>query len=409
MRIRKTGKAAWIWMLSVVMAITCTACTQEQKKTESRVLRVWYCEDEMTDYLTLAAAEYEKQTGVRVECSRIDSKQYLEQIAGASLKEAEDVPDLYLLRNDELGRACMEGIAAPNRAEDYNSERYCDTALRAASYQDTLMAYPLYYNTACMLTNTDYFPEAPATMGAITSFSETAQIDENIQYILYWDVNDYLCNYPFIGKYIDIGGTNGDDAQSLSIVNEQTVQCLQSFQQMGQYFAIDSETIQTEDVPAALMEGRALCILADSSMVHEINWYVVNNGVEIPYHISPVPGITDELESCAGSYTELVVVNGLGMQQEASAELAEYLSDEFVGHLYDLSGHFAAKRDVSFENAELEELYRVYEQSEPFPKLLEAEDNKVWLEVLFANVWGGADIGQELQNYSDKMTARMNK
>lgn len=395
--------------LVVIVTISITACTSKKDASDTGTLRIWYCEDAMSEYLKQAAAEYEKKTGVHVECVKKDSAQYLEQVRDVSLNSEKELPDVYLLRNDELGKACMEGVAAPNRSAEDAEKIYCETALRAATYQSTLMAYPLYYNTVCFLTNTDYFQKPPATMGAVVAFSETEQINENIQYILYWDVNDYLCNYAFVGKYINAGGENGDDVQSLSVYNDQVLQCLQKFYEIGQYFAIDSETIRPEDVPQALMEGRALCILANSNMVHEINWYASNHNVQIPYHISPVPAITDELESGAGSYTELAVVNGLGLQQEKASQLAQFLTDGFVEHLYDTTGHFAAKKGVSYSNKELENLYDVYERSNAFPKLLESEDSRVWLEVMFSNIRSGSGIAQELQGYADKMAARMNK
>lgn len=400
-------------LLAAVMMLACAACSDGEKNSQlpkkDVTLTLWYTDESMAGYLEGAAEEYKKKSGVELHCEKVDSKQYLEQVYSASMDDEQETPDIYLLRNDLLGIACMQGTAQANLSDAYVEKNYCKTALGAATYQGRLMGYPLCYNTSCMIYNADCFGESPVTMGAITAYSENAQISENTQYILYWDVNDYLCNYSFVGNYLDIGGENGDDAGSISIVNDETVQCLQQFQGLGQYFAIDSAAINSNIVPGALMEGRTLCILADCDMAHVINYYADNNGAEVPYHISRVPDITDELKSRSGSYTELAVVNGLSRKQEEAAAFAEYLTSDYVNQMYELSGHFAAKRGVEYSNEELCKLYEIYEQSKQFPKMLGTEDNSLWLELLFANVWKGEDIAAQLQGYSDKITSRLNR
>lgn len=406
-------------LLAVILAASGVlfACGEKNGSTKGETLTLWYTEAEMNIYLEHAAEEYKKETGITVICQYRDSKNYMEDIHDTSLKEEKGAPDIYLLRHDKLGRACMQGIAATNVSDRYSKKNYCETALEAASYQGKLMAYPLYYNTACMIYNTDYFKEAPVTMGAITAFSETAEIGENVQSILYWDINDYFCNYPFVGAYLDIekAGAQEQEAndkkksQAVSIVSDKTAQCLQHFQALGQYFAIDSDSITKDDVPAALMEGRTLCILADSKMVHVVNWYAANYGVGAPYHISSIPDVSDDLKSCEGSYTELAVVNGMSLKQDLAADFAEFITYDYVQNLYGNAGRFSAKKEVTYDNQELAEMYEIYEQSQPFPKLIETEDMGVNLEVLFSNVWDGSDIATELKGFADKMELRLNK
>ncbi len=424
---RRTNSRMWLLLVSLLLFITgmLSVCGNASGSKDERDLTLWYTEEAMKSYLENAAKAYEKETGIAVKCLLRDSKDYMDDIHNRSLKEEKEAPDLYLLRHDRLGRACMQGNAATNVSDTYSKKNYCKTALEAASYQGKLMAYPLYYNTACMLYNTDYFKETPVTMGAITAFSETAEIGENVQNILYWDINDYFCNYPFIGAYVNIdeNSLSDDENQSentksdkkqfeqnnTSIVNDKTANCLQHFQDLGQYFAIDSESISREDVPAALMEGRTLCILANSDMVHVVNWYAANYGVGAPYQISTIPDVSDDLKSCEGSYTELVVVNGMSLKQDLAADFAEYITCDYVQNLYDKAGHFPAKAGITYENAELSEMYGIYEQSKPFPKLIETEDLGVSLEVLFSNVWEGSDIATELKSFAEKIELRLNK
>ena len=119
--------------------------------------------------------------------------------------------------------------------------------------------------------------------------------------------------------------------------------------------------------------------------------------------------LNEELKSCAGAYTELAVVNGLGFKQEQAAEFAQFLSYDYAEHLYETTGHFAARRDISYQKQELSEMYKIYEQSKQFPKLPETEDLNLNLNVLFANVRKGSDISAELQGFAGKMEIRMNK
>lgn len=412
-------KTVIVALLVLAIMVSTSGCGREAAKGESLIL--WYGQSELKDYLENAAIQYKRETGITVTCVYHDSQNYMEDIYFRSLEEKKDAPDVYLLRHDRLEQACMQGLAAANVSEIYSEKQYCETALESAAFQGKLMAYPFYFNTACMIYNTNYFAKAPATMGAITAFSETAEIGENVQNILYWDINDYFCNYPFIGAYLNIEanqasgekGTSDENKKSqmavTPVADEKTAECLQRFQNLGQYFAIDSESIRKEDVPAALMEERTLCILADSDMVHIVNWYASNYGVEIPYEISRIPDVSDELESCEGSYTELAVVNGMSLKQDLAADFAEFVTSDYVHNLYWLAGHFPAKAGMEYENEELYKLYEIYEQSQQFPQLLETEDLGVLLEVLFAKVWDGADIGNLLQSFTEKLEVRMNE
>lgn len=399
-------KTAAFLLFMVVSMVLCSGCGKQEKDRnvkEQQTLTLWYSQSNMKDYLEQAASAYKDKYQVTITCEYKENSSYLEELYQSSVQE-ENGPDLYLLRNDKLGRVCMEGLAAVNTSKKYDNKHYCDTALQAAEYQNSLMAYPLYFNTVCMLYHTEYFPAPPATMGAVTAFSEKTELGENTQYILYWDMNDYFCSYPFIGNYLNIGGNAGDDKSKVSIYNEQVICCLQQFQQLGQYFAVDGGQMQAEEALTAFAEGRALCILADSDMVHQMESYG-----ELQYQICAVPDLNEELKSCAGAYTELAVVNGLGFKQEQAAEFAQFLSYDYAEHLYETTGHFAARRDISYQKQELSEMYKIYEQSKQFPKLPETEDLNLNLNVLFANVRKGSDISAELQGFAGKMEIRMNK
>lgn len=402
--IRKKIRGAVGLLICCILSVgMLSACGSEKGETS---LLVWYDDENLTKYLEQSAKSYKKSTGVSIEYKLVEHTHYLEDIYNLGLKESKETPDIYLLRSDELGHACMQGIAATNLSSVYKEKNYCKTAIEAASYEGKLMAYPLCFQTTCMIYNGACFGETPATMGAITTYSETEAIAEN-QQILYWDIEDYKSNYAFVGEYMNLGGQTGDDANEISICNENTNTCLKGFYKFGQYFAVGSDAIKEEELPKAFMEGRAICVLTNSDVAQNIISYASGDAVAVIHKIGKVPALSDQLESSAGSYTDLFVVNALSSKMEQAHDFAKYLTYDNVDKLYETSGCFATKNSVAYEDEELSQLYEIYKQSEQFPQFPETQDLQVNLEVLFANVLKGADINKELRSLEDKILLRM--
>lgn len=393
-----------LFLCAATAAGMLTGCSSAEEKSES--LLIWYDDEKLTGYLEQSAHAYEQETGVRVTYELMEHTGYLDKIYELGINEEKETPDMYLLRSDELGCACMLGIAAHNTSGKYTEKNFCKTALDAASYQGNLMAYPLCFQTTCMIYNGACFQETPVTMGAITAYSETEAVAEN-QQILYWDIEDYKSNYAFVGNYMKIGGQTGDDGSEISICNKNTEACLKEFYKFGQYFAVGSDAMQEKELPKAFMEGRTICVLTNSDVVQDIVSYATEDAVAVVHKIGEVPALGDELLSCAGAYTKLLVVNALSAKVQQAHEFAGYLAYENADRMYETSGCFAARAGVTYEDDELSKLYEIYKHSQQFPQFPETQDLQVNLEILFSNVLDGNEIQKELNKLEEKIALRI--
>ena len=83
---------------------------------------------------------------------------------------------------------------------------------------------------------------------ALALSAETEEVSEAVEAVFKWDVNDIFYNYFFVGGYINIGGAAGDDPSQIDIYNSDAIRCMNIYQQLNQFFAIDAENITYDSV-----------------------------------------------------------------------------------------------------------------------------------------------------------------
>ena len=121
-------------------------------------LHFWYTDEGMTDYLnSVAVAFNETKEDVRVVPVLKSGSEYVEHINQASV-DNEELPDLYLIGNDSLEKAYLAGLAAEiEPGETMNmQDTYPETALKAITYKDKMVGYPLSYVTSSFVYNKTY-------------------------------------------------------------------------------------------------------------------------------------------------------------------------------------------------------------------------------------------------------------
>lgn len=78
----------------------------------------------------------------------------------------------------------------------------------------------------------------PSTIDDILSFADSYDAPEQVEAVFKWDVDDIFYNYFFVGNYIDVGGSSGDDTESIDIYNLDAVRCLMAYQDLNQFFPL---------------------------------------------------------------------------------------------------------------------------------------------------------------------------
>ncbi|MDE7224306.1 MAG: sugar ABC transporter substrate-binding protein, partial [Acetatifactor sp.] len=127
-------------------------------------IRFWYGDEALADYINSAAVAFGEEHNVRVLPYYMAENDYLEAINRASVDDTTGIaamPDAYLISHDTLEKAYLAGLAVPveDTAGVMNDAHFPKAALDAVTYQDKLVAYPLYYETSALLYNETYLYE----------------------------------------------------------------------------------------------------------------------------------------------------------------------------------------------------------------------------------------------------------
>lgn len=414
-------------------------------------LYFWYSDDSMTDFVSSAAVAFGQERGVRVIPQLVSGSEYLESINKASL-HSEQVPDAYLISNDSLEKAYLAGLAG--EVEDVrgvcNTEHLPQAALSAVTYQNKLVAYPFYYETSALVYNETYLEEwagqqarkelsgaesgeggddgsaevdetalaartaeylagaIPATVDDILHIGDTFDVPEGVEGIMKWDVSDIFYNYWIVGNYMIVGGDPGDDKTDININNEQTMQCLEVYKALNQFFYIESDTVTYDSVIQDFIDGKAVFTIATTDVVKKLEEAKANGSFAYDYGIAVMPQVSSELESRSLSVTNAVAVNGYSRQKELANEFAAFLTQDYTDTLYERTGKVSASLLANSDQGALQIFMEEYAGSVPLPKMIETSNFWIQLEILFSRVWQGEDVPALVQSLSDQIQIQVN-
>ena len=196
------------------------------------------------------------------------------------------------------------------------------------TYKDKLVAYPYYYKTSALLYNKTYLeawtaeqlqkvaegdgeeatddtgedaadnadatgeegdtgeieatedtltvtPEQleagiPANMDEMLAFADNYDAPENVEAVLRWDVSDIFYNYFFVGNYMVVGGECGDDETAVDINNEAVKQCLEVYQNLNQFFYIESDSVSYDSVVQDFIDGKIVFTIATTDVLAKL-------------------------------------------------------------------------------------------------------------------------------------------
>lgn len=435
---------------------------------QKETIRVWYGDEALSDYINSAAVAFGEANNVRIFPYYMAESDYLETINRATLGDLEGVlpmPDVYLISHDSLERAYLAGLAVPveDPAGVMNEDSFPKAALSAVSYHGKLVAYPLYYETSALLYNETYLYEwarqqagkadtegdaeseegefeeldelpdeenslvifdeetialrteqffdraIPTTVNDILQIADSFDPPETVEGIFSWDVSDIFYNYYFVGSCMNLGGEAGDDRNQIDIYNQDAIASLGVYQGLNQFFSIDSSTVTYESVLEDFLEGKLVYTIATTDAAAVLAAAKEEGSFVYDYGVALMPDPTAELEGRSMSVTSAVAVNGYSDHRELANAFATFLVDGYAENLYDLTGKASANRNVNQDNGALQIFLAEYEDSMPLPKLMEASNYWIQLEVLFARVWNGEDVSSLVQQLDQQMRTQLVK
>ncbi len=437
--------------------------TDETLFGHRETLYLWYADETLTDFLNSVAVSYsEYQDEVRVVPVYTQGLEYLETINQASL-QTEEVPDLYIVSNDSLEKAYLAGLASEVKLPEGvvpMADMLPQSAVRAVTYHDKQIGYPFYYETSCLLYNRTYLEDwaraqieaerdqalaedaqqqadsgdveeeiqeahdqeevsaedveakvgetIPQTIDEILSFADVYDAPEQVEAIFKWDVSDIFYNYFIVGNYIDVGGEDGDNADSIHIYNENAIRALRVYQNLNQFFSIDTKEISYDGVLQDFLDGKIVYTVATSDALSKLEKAREEGGFAYDYGVSRVPDVSGELESASLSVTQCVGVNGYSTKKDMANEFAVYLTQYNTDDLYTRTGklpvHSGGK---TYDDPNAAAFLEEYARSVPMPKMIETSNFWVELEIAFAKIWEGDDANDELKALSEQIMGQV--
>jgi len=394
---------------------------------EKDTIYFWYSDETMSDYINSAAVVFGEKYDVRVMPQLVSGREYLEAINSATM-QGEQAPDAYLITNDFLEKAYLAGLAAEvDSAENgvINEQNFPKAALDAVTYKGKKIAYPLSYETTVLLYNESFLYEwalqqvkneaeelgvnydgetllkkrdelmltaVPTTIEQLLIVSDTFDPPESVEGIFKWDVSDIFYNYHFVGNYMIVGGDCGDDKNNININNPETIQCLEMYKALNQFFYIESDSVTYESVLEDFLAGKIVFTIVTSDAVAILEEAEMAETFPYSYGMTLVPDPTEVFSGRSLSVTNTVAINGYSAHKDLANQFAAFLVTEYANELYGRAGKLAANKNINTDHKLLQVFQQEYADSIPLNKMIETSNFWIQLEILFSRVWNGEDV-----------------
>ena len=429
----------------------------------------WYSDEALSGYINAAAVSFGEQNKVRVIPVLTSDSEYLEAVNQETLHSAQ-IPDIYLLSSDSLEKAYLAGLATkvPDTEGICDTDHFSQAALAAVTYDDKIIGYPVYFDTSALVYNEDYlrtwatqqaekelsgssdndepvgegeeiieedslpedqttdqvtadeaavnalaeqyFAKALAsTVDDLLNIADTFDAPEGVEGVMKWDVNNIFYNYWIGGNYMIVGGDPGDDRNDININNPETIQCLEVYKALNQFFFIESDTVTYDSVIQDFIDGKTMFTIGTTDVVKRLEDAKADGSLTFNYGIARMPDVSAELQSRSLSVTGAAVINGYSEHKELADRFAAYLSEEYADGLYERSGKMPASIHAAenADNGALTIFADEYADSVSLPKMLETGNFWMQLEVLFSKVWNGEDVTTLVQQLADNMSQQL--
>ena len=387
------------------------------QEAEPEKLTLWYTDEKLNPYLVEAAEEFEQQNHVEITLQLVTAVDYIEHINTASISDLGG-PDLFITSSELLEKARLAGLTVENDSftERELEDAFPQQALNAASCGGRLMAYPFYFETCCLLYNKNYVDAAPVTIDDILAYADSYEGGDetaDVENIFKWNVADIFSNFFFIANHVNLGGPTGDDPSQVQLSADEITACLQYYQSLNAFFAIDAEEVTTENVLQEFIDGKTVYTIAKTDAIAAIDKALaaeeetVSGDGDRFYGIAQVPDLTAELATKGLSVTNSVVVNAYSAQRELAKSFARYLTFEKAEDLYGLTDKMPVRLGVEYENPEMGVLLEQYENSVEVPKLTDLSNYWMEMEIAFANIWQGSDAAAEADAVAQEMLQQL--
>lgn len=385
------------------MFISVTACGKTDKNREVKnldievpvTINVWYDNKDYETYLNTVATGIKAANNlVSVNPIYVDEPDIIDTIYTETVSN-NNAPDIYLMSAENCDKACLLGLMLENDSYNdiYNEQIYGKAAIKAASYKGKIYGYPVSFEMPVMVYNKTY-------ASPVDSFDELKQIsdnynvtdeNQNITKVFDFEPLDMLLNYPYVGRYINIGGDEAEAADVFTIDEYNFKQAVKEYALLKDTFGIDEDESTISSCLDAFSQNKLLYTIVSASELKKLD----DSGVS--YGIIPVPHLSGGLESVPMSVTTLAIVNPYTSNISVAKTVARAISYDYASDMQSLSGHVSARANLinterKADDTDYNMLHDIYSDSIVKAKYVGVQNIYTRYEILLHQVWSGMSV-----------------
>ena len=386
-----------------VMLISVTACGVTDRDEEARKLdietpvtiNVWYDNKDYERYLNTVASGLKAANNlITVNPVYIEAQDIIDTLYTETVRN-NNAPDVYLMSSENSDKAYLLGLMLENDSYDdiYNENIYGKAAIKSASYKGKLYGYPVSFDMPVMVYNKKYASSVDSYY-EIKQISDNYQVTEenqNIKKVFDFDASDMLINYPYVGRYMNIGGDVSENADIFTIDELNFKRALKEYASLKNTFGIDRNESTHDSCLDEFTQNKLLYTIVNTSDLKKID----DSGVS--YGIIPVPYLSEGLESVPMSITTLAVVNPYTSDISVAKTVARAISYDYAADMQALSGHVSARADLikkgrKADNTDYNMLHDIYSDSIVKAKYVGVQNIYTRYEILIHQIWDGKSV-----------------
>lgn len=290
----------------------------------------WYEDATYTAFFEKAALEYFEKTGVKVAVQQRNDFDYMGMIYDETM-QAGSYPDVYLISGDSLEEAYLYGLVAVNE-KGFAETNIASNAVKASTYNDKLLGYPLSYNTCVFIYQNNYFETVPESLQSFIDYSNDNEPGENVEYLLEWDVNDAFYDFPFVSNSVTFEKM---EPEVMNVVYDEELyqKDLEYFEEILESFSVDAQTVSEDNIIANFCSGRTLAAIIDTNSLCRLGEY--------NYSLMQIPALNEELAAYSCAITDMLIVNDYSENGGKAADFASFVTTTMSDELHPLSGHYS--------------------------------------------------------------------
>ncbi len=403
-------------ILLIFATCLCAACGTDAGRAD--VVRLWTGLDAEFPVIQKVVADFQQQTGVKVEMLKVPFEQLRNKFLIAA--PAGLGPDLLIGPQDWVGVLATAEQLEPIPDEALPGDDFVPVAVQAVRFQGKVYSLPLFMECNALFRNTALMPTRPATMSDLVKASVDIQKRSPEVKGFYFDLQEPYFAWPFFsaeGAYLlgeKDGATNPKDVGVATPGAVRAAEFLRSLRLEHRLIPSGvseniSRTLFLENKAAVIINGP--WILAN---LRDTNQKLVEQGKSpLPYTVDPFPPTAS-----GGQPRPLVGVQGLMLNRRAARRadalrLMQFLaSDDSTVAISQASGRPPVRRGALERirsNRDIAAFARIAEQGVPMPS--HPAVNAVWtplksaLELITTGT--SPDAGAELRSTAKRIEQKI--